>query len=560
MVAYFETGQAHREGVCGLFIWSFSRFAREFMDAQFYINTIRRAGYIVQSLTDNIPEGEFGPLVETIVFLKDAQFSRDLSKHIRRSQRFLLNNYHPEGTEGGLYVLPETGEKVQLTAGGFPPVGYERHLVQTGQNRRGTPRFNAYWKKTTNKDLANNVRLAWEMVLNGSSYSEIEEKCHLGLGKNSYKDFFNTITYTGTYSYGEFIKEGAFEPYITREEFEKVQELIAARSPKRLHSPSGYYQNSRPSRYRYLLSGLIRCGHCGLAWNGGKLTSSKAEYKYWYYDCSARGSLKNSLSPCPAATRRIRAERLEGAVLTTIAKLLEPEYITGLLGHLAEEREKKKGGFSGQVGELEKIIQLETEQIRNLALQLPTAAELGIEQDVKIMIGQAKVRRDQAQSNLEKLKIKMFSNSGEGNNGLKLFEFDNRLIKQARTLLLDLSQANKSSGELGEDARITLARRLLEDLNIQLVVYLGKDDRSGRQNGTKTTDTANESNEGGVGGGTEEGNEFNSERSITRLDIKLDLGWLGGEHPTSAEPLKNKKNTPENGVILGAIEGTPEGT
>ena len=68
----------------------------------------------------------------------------------------------------------------------------------------------------------------------------------------------------------------------------------------------------------------------------------------------------------------------------------------------------------------------------------------------------------------------MFSTSGEGNNGLKLFEFDNRLITQARTLLLDLSQAHKSSGELGDDARITLARRLLEDLNIQLVVYLGK--------------------------------------------------------------------------------------
>ena len=108
------------------------------------------------------------------------------------------------------------------------------------------------------------------------------------------------------------------------------------------------------------------------------------------------------------------AERLEGAVLTAIAKLLEPEYITGLLSLLAEEREKKKGGFNGQVGELEKIIQLETEQIRNLALKLPTAAELGIEQDVKIMIGQAKVRRDQAQSNLEKLKIKCFRPVGRG--------------------------------------------------------------------------------------------------------------------------------------------------
>lgn len=154
----------------------------------------------------------------------------------------------------------------------------------------------------------------------------------------------------------------------------------------------------------------------------------------------------------------------------------------------------------------------------------------------------------QAHSNLEKLKIKMFPNGVEGNNGSKLFEFDNRLIKQARALLLDLSQANKSSGELGEDTRITLARRLLEDFNIQLVVYLGKEDRSGRQNGTIATDTANETNEGSVGGGAEEGNEFNTER-ITRLDIKLDLGWLGGEHLTSGAPLKNKKNTPENGVF-----------
>lgn len=222
MIEYFASGQAAQEGVRGLLLWSFSRFAREQDDFQFYVSSIRRAGYVVQSLTDHIPEGDFGRFFEALVSWKDAQFSRDLRKHVERGQNMVLSNYREDG---GLYHIAESGEEVQLTGGGFPPVGYERVPVVTGMNRRGTPRYNAYWRKTKDEDLAGRVRRAWEMMLEGASYPEIEAVCKLGKENNSYNDFFQTETYLGIYSYGDFRREGAFEAYVTREEYERVQKL-----------------------------------------------------------------------------------------------------------------------------------------------------------------------------------------------------------------------------------------------------------------------------------------------------------------------------------------------
>jgi DNA invertase Pin-like site-specific DNA recombinase len=454
MIEYFETGQATDEGVKGLFLWSYNRFARDEVDAQYFISAIRRAGYQVQSLTDQVPEGDFGRIMEAFIFFKDAQFSRDLSKHVQRGQAHLLANYR---SDGELYELPD-GDRVQLTGGGFPPIGYERHQVQTGQNRRGTPRFNSYWKKTSNADLARRVRLAWQMGLDGYSYQEIENQCRLRLNKASYNDFFATETYMGIYNYGAFRREDAFEPYVTREEFERVQEMTRKRK---------YGQPPRkPGAYRYLLSGMLSCVECGRSWKAEKLTPKSTPSHYWYYECSSKHVLDpTKKGDCYFARIRLRAERLESAVLTAAADLLAPDLVEHLVHKLHDQRSQEQLGYAVKLQALNDRLDSQTKEIQKLAAQLPTAQELGIEDDLKALIIAARSKRDVTRLELENLRI---ANQALEEN----LSPDYRKIALARSLMLEIANQPLPSGYLlaEDDERVIKLRVLLEDIQLKVMV------------------------------------------------------------------------------------------
>jgi DNA invertase Pin-like site-specific DNA recombinase len=68
----------------GLVIWSYSRFARDFDDAAFHRADLRRRGYILHSLTDNIPDGHLGRL-----FFPDGEHSAPLKFASDKKARLL---------------------------------------------------------------------------------------------------------------------------------------------------------------------------------------------------------------------------------------------------------------------------------------------------------------------------------------------------------------------------------------------------------------------------------------------------------------------------------------
>ncbi|MDB5080165.1 MAG: hypothetical protein JWP00_2089, partial [Chloroflexi bacterium] len=445
MIEYFESGLAQREGVRGLLLWCFSRFAREQDDFQFYISSIRRAGYTVQSLTDQIPEGDFGRFFEALVSWKDAQFSRDLSKHVKRGQSLVLNNYRDDGE---LYELP-TGERVQLSAGGAPPLGYERVPVATGRTRTGTARYNTYWRKTVDEDLARRVRLAWEMMLGGASYKEIEEGCRLGLGKNSYNDFFQTETYTGTYMYGDFVRERAFEAYVTKEEFELVQAKIGGRNT-----------GPKPTLVKYLLGGLVRCGTCGQLWHGVRATREGRKVIY-YYECGSRNRLMKA-----CGIGRIRAQQLESLVLEALVEAFEPAKIYDLALQLETRWRNERERNVKPVEKLEKIVEGETGIIKSLALQLVTsAARLGIEADIERMIVEARVRRDRAQAELDKLKVGAEQTSNTD------IDINFERVREIQKMLKGAVKQDKPSGLIDEVEVFQGIRDLLYLFKVSAMIY-----------------------------------------------------------------------------------------
>lgn len=448
MLDYFESGQAAHDNVRGLLLWSYSRFAREEVDTQFFINLIRRAGFTVHSLTDQVPEGDFARLFESIAFWQAAQYSRTLSKDVRRGQSYVLNNYRDDG---GLYQLP-TGEHVQLSGGGFPPLGYERVQVQTGHTRRSIQRFNSYWRKTTDPDLARRIRLAWEMFLSGQSYTQIEKACQLQIESQNYNDLFTTITYTGTYSYGPFTRQNAFEPYVTTREYEQAQQIMEDRRQG---------TGKRPSLYRYLLSGLLYCGKCGRPYHG--LRCSRAQRTdIYYYECASRPQRQR----CSPDTRRVRAADLESIVLTKIISTLNPETITTLAQRIEGQRLIQREKDRKPITILQETIDRETATIRNLLTQLATtAARLNITADFEALITQAEQRRSRAAAELEKLKIK-HQGIEEGELYIRVEKIDT-----ARQMLEAFLATGQPSGALYPHETVENAHKLLDALCVKAIIY-----------------------------------------------------------------------------------------
>jgi hypothetical protein len=340
---------------------------------------------------------------------------------------------------------------VQFSAGvGFPPIGYERMQVATGKNRAGTVRYNAYWRKTSDEDLAERVRRAWEMMLEGYSYKEIDRALLFGLGKNSYNDFFSTLTYTGTYSYGDFERRGAFEPYVSWEEWEQVQKIIKDRTIK---------PQTKPALHKYLLSGMVRCGDCGLALSGLKSSRPKRTDIY-YYECGSR-----RLSGRRCKLGRIRADRLERLTLEGIGEFLEPVKIYELAGKLHSLQLEERARNERPIAEFRSQLASETSLISSLILKMETIGrDLGVEGDYIRLIGEARERRAKAQAELDKL----LAAGDEGD--LIEFELNHDSLMDAKVLLGQLSGQSGASPLLGSEV-ISPVRKLLSALGVKLMLY-----------------------------------------------------------------------------------------
>jgi site-specific DNA recombinase len=72
--------------------------------------------------------------------------------------------------------------------------------------------------------------------------------------------------------------------------------------------------NNGNSKYHYLLRGLARCGNCGSAFVGHRVTQDRA-----YYECS-----KDVFpAPSPCRVRRVRASKLETAVWDRLCEIIQ---------------------------------------------------------------------------------------------------------------------------------------------------------------------------------------------------------------------------------------------
>jgi site-specific DNA recombinase len=295
----------------GIAVWDFARFSRgEPYDTQIYKATIRRLGIEVVSATENIPDGDFGPLVEFVIDLKNKLFLKDLSQHVKKGLRSNVAQGYAHG--------------------GFPPLGYMRQPEIIGKHRDGSPRTAAKWVP----DPVTGPRMAeaFRLYAAGASYREIERAIGIARPDSAWSACFRNETYAGVLRAGVLRYPGAIPALCDVDTWKLVQERIMREHP--MH----------PRQSPFLLSGVAMCGHCGGPLAGGTdrrnaMRAAGSQAQPWrYYRCLARSC---------GHGKRVNANLLEGRVVgiideqiltvATIRPLID-EVLAAVAGPALDER------------------------------------------------------------------------------------------------------------------------------------------------------------------------------------------------------------------------------
>jgi len=308
--AFLEMIHAFRSPACdlnGLVIWSWSRFARDIDDAQFYRADLRRRGFELHSVVDPIPEGPMGRFIEAAIDWKNQQFLIDLSKDVRSGLHNLVLQHG---------CIP-----------GTPPKGFIRQPVELGRRRDGSPRIGHRW--VPDPELIPLVRLAFEMKAAGATLREISQATGLFKPKHSWIDFFTNKIYMGVLEYGGNVIEHYCEPIVSPELWDACQPTSDGKVR------NGGSNHPRRARSSHLLSGLLRCGRCGSAMSGHTRPGRPGSY----YCARQRSRRDCDLPMTPAPV-------LERAVLEELKAVMADPII------LQAERDRLRERFAGQQEEL----------------------------------------------------------------------------------------------------------------------------------------------------------------------------------------------------------------
>lgn len=301
MIAHFRSSAPEQ----GVVIWKMSRFARDIDDSQFYKADLRRRGYRIVSLADNIPEGPEGRFFEAAIDWMNQRFLEDLSKDVKRGLRDLVEKYG---------AVP-----------GTPPRGFMRSPVEIGTRRDGKPHIAHRW--VPDLEWIPRVRQAFLMRLAGSSLAEITEATHLYDKENSYATFFSNPLYKGELHFGGLVIPNYCTPIVEPELWERLQEV------NRRYANRTDLTHPRRISSRFLLSGLVYCAACN-----SPLTGIQRKGHESYYCSNARRHEGCQARPVP---RKV----LEAAVQKDLLEyILLPENLQAMQDQIQKsqaEQERK---------------------------------------------------------------------------------------------------------------------------------------------------------------------------------------------------------------------------
>jgi len=191
-----------------------------------------------------------------------------------------------------------------------------------------------------------------------------------------------------------FIVEGKFPALIREKDFSRVQAALERRS----------FKSNHPRRIssNYLLSGLLYCGKCGKAMQGGSAKSGQ----YQYYSCY--NYLRRGKSVCDS--KMIGTETLEQAIVEKLKEcVLTPKHLTELLAMVNAEIAKSRSTQEAEIETSKKQITLRQTKLDRLYDALESGSlDLA---DLSPRIKKLKAEIDQIQCKINDVKFDAAANS-----------------------------------------------------------------------------------------------------------------------------------------------------
>lgn len=227
-----------------ILLWKFSRFARNQEESIFYKNRLRRIGVEVVSVSEPLPEGPFGSLVERIIEWQDEYYSINLAQEVRRgmtekAKRGQLQStasfgYRADKEKNMLVIVPDEAAIVReifkrfLSGDGFFAIA--KWLNSIGVL---THRGNKFENRTI------------EYILRNPTYIG---KLRWTPSGRTRRDFNNPDS---------IIADSMHEAIIDMDTWNATQDRI-----RRLKER--YRYKARPSsEKKHWLAGIVRCANCG---------------------------------------------------------------------------------------------------------------------------------------------------------------------------------------------------------------------------------------------------------------------------------------------------------
>lgn len=309
----------------GVAVWKFNRFGRDLLDSQFYKALLRRLGYALVSMADDVPQSDFAPVVEALLDWKAERDLADMSGDIRRAFAELRAQcYEP---------------------GGNPPRGLVLQREVIGQKKNGQPRYGRRW--VADPALAPLVAQAFALRAEGAGYAAILQVPLRGVYKSA--SCLPTVFANHRYVAAGVVSEELFQQV-------QVVNLRHARKegpahPRRVASP-------------YLLSSLLEC-RCGAAMIGDLQRG-----RYRFYRCGRRHR-ERAGSSCRQP--KVPADRLEEPLLDALLGcVLTPERIA----ELTEAVNAELNGDNGLQAEADRLRQ-QIADVEAVIARLVAALEKG---------------------------------------------------------------------------------------------------------------------------------------------------------------------------------------
>lgn len=237
-----------------LYLWKFSRFARNQEESTFYKGILRKkCGVEIKSVSEPIMEGMFGRLIETIIEWFDEYYSYNLSGEVLRgmTEKALKAGYQATPCLG--YQAVGEGKPFVLDPKAVPVIEYI---------------FQAYSQGKDMTYIARNLNRQGHVTRRGRPFERRTIYRILTNPFYSGQVIWNGIQFTGSH---ELIPAAASA-------FDAVQERV-----KEEYRPR---QRREASSTAHWLSGLLKCGACGasLGFNRTKDQKKRPDFfQCWRY-------------------------------------------------------------------------------------------------------------------------------------------------------------------------------------------------------------------------------------------------------------------------------------